>query len=79
MNTVKEQWDSFRTLVIPTNAPEIQVTEMRRAFYAGVEAMLRIQWEVGDDAVSEDAGVAILEGIHDECRRFAAEVARGAA
>ncbi|MBZ0086495.1 MAG: hypothetical protein K8F33_00100 [Thermomonas sp.] len=79
MNTVQEQWDGFRKLVVPKDAPEVQVTEMRRAFYAGVEAMLRIQWAIGDDAVSEDAGVAILEGVHDECRRFAEDVANGAA
>jgi len=79
MNTVQEQWESFSKLVVPKDAPEIQVTEMRRAFYAGVEAMLRIQWAIGDAAVSEDGAMAILEGVHDECQRFASEVVKGAA
>jgi len=79
MNTVQEQWDEFRKLVVPKDAAPIQVQEMRRSFYAGVEAMLRIQWAIGEDSVSEDAGVAILEGIHDECQRFAQEVLGGKA
>lgn len=79
MNTVQEQWSSFEKMVISPNAPEVQRTEMRRAFYAGVEAMLRIQWAIGDAAISEDAGMAILQGVHDECRQFAADVASGAA
>lgn len=77
MNTIQEQWESFHSLVVPKNAPPVQVTEMRRAFYSGVEAMLRIQWALGD--MSEDAAVAALEGVHDECRRFADEIAKGAA
>lgn len=74
MNTIQEQWAQFRTLVVPKNAPPVQVSEMRMAFYAGVEAMLRIQFAISDDSISEDSGVAMLEGIHDECRRFASEI-----
>ena len=79
MNTVQEQWEIFSKQVVPKDAPAIQVTEMRRSFYAGAESMLRIQWAIGDSAISEDAGVAILEGVHDECRRFADDVAKGVA
>jgi len=79
MNTVQEQWESFYKLVVPKYASAAQVTEMRRAFYAGVESMLRIQWAIGDTDISEDGAMAILDGVHDECQRFAAEVAKGAA
>ncbi len=79
MNTIQEQWALFSTLVIPANAPAIQKQQMKLAFYAGVESTLRIQFNIGDKAISEDAGVAILEGIHDECRRFAADMATGKA
>lgn len=79
MNTVQEQWEIFFKLVVPKDAPVIQVTEMRRSFYAGVESMLRIQWAISDSAISEEAGVAILEGVHDECQRFAEDVAKDAA
>ena len=79
MNTIAEQWALFERAVMPKDAPPVQRQEMRRAFYAGAEAMLRMQWGIGDKAVSEDAGMAMMEGWHDECRRFAQQVATGAA
>ncbi len=79
MNTIQEQWESFAALVVPKDAPPVQRQEMRRAFYAGAEAMTRIQFAVGDKAMSEDAGVQVLEGCHDELRRFARQVAQGKA
>jgi len=79
MNTVAEQWALFSSAVMPKDAPSVQRQEMRRAFYSGAEAVLRLQYAIGDKAVSEDAAVAIIEGWHDECRRFAQQVASGAA
>lgn len=79
MNTIAQQWALFSAAVMPKDAHPVLRQEMRRAFYAGAEAVLRLQFAVGDKAVSEDAGVAIIEGWHDECRRFAQQVANGAA
>lgn len=79
MNTVQEQWQTFEALVMPANAPPIQRQEMRRAFYAGAEAMMRVQWNIGGEEISEDAGVQILEGCRDELQRFAQQVANGTA
>lgn len=79
MNTIQDQWNLFEATVLPKDAPDIQKQEMRRAFYAGAEAMARIQFAIGDKAVSEDAGVQILEGCHEELRSFASEVAQGKA
>lgn len=71
MKIIQGEWEGFSRRVIPKNAPAIQTTEMRMSFYAGVAAVLRIQLAIGDMSVSEEAGVAILEGVHDECRQFA--------
>lgn len=79
MNTIQEQWNSFAALVVPKDASPVQRQEMRRAFYAGAEAMTRIQFAVGDLAMSEAVGVQVLEGCHDELRRFAQQVGRGEA
>jgi hypothetical protein len=79
MRTIAAQWSLFEQLVVPKNAHSTQRQEMRRAFYAGAEAMLRLQYEIGGADVSEDAGVALMEGWHDECRRFAGQVAKGGA
>jgi len=77
MNTIQEQWEQFRKLIVPADAPPVQVQEMRRSFYAGVEAMLRIQLAFA--AYEEDTAVVMLEGIYDECTRFAEDVAKGLA
>ncbi len=74
MNSIQEQWTLFERTVVPGNAPAVQRLEMKLAFYGGAEAILRILWNVsGDKNHSEDAGIAILEGLHDECRRFSRE------
>jgi len=79
MNTIQEQWSTFEKLVIPKIAPAIQRQEMRRAFYAGAEAMMRIQWNIGDKSISVDAGVAILEGCREEMKIFSKQVENGSA
>lgn len=76
-NTIAEQWATFESLVMPKDAPPVQRQEMRRAFYSGAEAMLRLQYAAGDPGVSEEGGVMMLEGWHDECRIFAQQVAAG--
>jgi hypothetical protein len=35
-----EQWDGFSRKVMPADAPQVQRQEMRRAFYAGAQAIL---------------------------------------
>lgn len=79
MNTIAEQWATFEALVMPLNAPPVQRQEMRRAFYSGAEAMLRLQYAAGDKDVSENAAVMMLQGWHDECHLFAHQVANGGA
>lgn len=66
-------------IALPTNAGSIQRQEMRRAFYAGVESALRMQWEVGDEKVSEDEGMAILNAWFDEAHEFGEKIAAGKA
>ena len=79
MNTVQQQWEVFSSMVIANDASPVQRQEMRRAFYAGSEAMMRIQWAIGGAEISEDEGIQILEGCQDELKRFADQVAQGKA
>lgn len=77
--TISSEWDKFVTLVVPPNASQLQLRETRRAFYAGVEAALRLQFDIGDASVSEDQGIAMIEGWHAEIRQFAADLKAGRA
>lgn len=38
-NTIKKRWESYRYLVLPENASEVQISECRNAFYAGAWAL----------------------------------------
>lgn len=75
MNSIGESWRLFERFIIPKDAGEVQREEMRRAFYCGAESVLRINWNIGDKNMSEDAGIAILNGLRDECEAFAADMA----
>lgn len=71
---IESLWNDFSRKVIPPTAPPIQRKEMRRAFYAGVWGLLQEMKQLGDDDVSEDAGVEALEAIEAECKEFANRV-----
>lgn len=77
--TIAQLWDSYEQEVIPAGAGETQVQECRRAFYAGASAALRSVLEIGEDTVSEDQGVDVLEQLTDECLAFMRAVAEGRA
>lgn len=72
MNTVQEQWSSFRTSVIPNDATPIQLQEMRRSFYAGVASMIYLQHTLSK--YQEDTALIMLEAIYEECRTFGNDV-----
>lgn len=71
--TVAESFDTYRAKVLPADASDVQVVECRRAFYAGAYFMLMNGlYNVGDEATSEEDGIAVLEELKAECETFAA-------
>ena len=74
MKTIQEQWDDFEQAVVPKDAGPIQIKEMRRAFYAGTKHLLFEIMSLGDDDVSEEAGVDALEKYHQELIEFAKRI-----
>jgi hypothetical protein len=77
--SIKSEWESYRTQVLPKHAPPIQIMECRRAFYAGAEAFFRCVFDVSGADVSEDAGAEYLETLNQELQRFGHDVANGKA
>lgn len=71
MNTVQQAWEQFERAVISKDAGRVQRTEMKRAFYAGATAIVSVNAAIAEPGISEDAGVAILEGIQQEVMQFA--------
>jgi hypothetical protein len=75
LRSVAQMWAIYRAMVLPAAAPPIQVSECRRAFYAGVQsALMDGLIGIGDDANSEEACMAHLTALHEECQQFARDV-----
>lgn len=72
-STLGEAWESFAEAVMPPDVPDIQIQEMRRAFYAGVWFLLGHLSDVADD-FSEQDGATRIEEIHQECLDFQSRV-----
>jgi hypothetical protein len=62
-------WQSYRDQVIPPNAPEIQLLECRRAFYAGAAGFLASATRL---AIADAADP--VETLREELLAFDAEV-----
>jgi hypothetical protein len=79
---ITERWESFRVLVMHPEAPPGQVREMRRAFFAGAEALLTLQmrdFENTPDAEPTEADMQLMDDIHADIVAFAHEVKAGRA
>lgn len=73
---IKEAWLSYKA-ILPQDAPRTQVIETRRAFYAGVWAVLTMQLTVVGNQPDEE-GVRTLAGWYKECIAFRDMVTAGA-
>jgi hypothetical protein len=76
---VQAAFDSYLRDVIPLGAPTVQITESKRAFYAGAQAVLQIVVAIGEDDVTEEQGVAIFESCQRELQAFLRDVVGGRA
>ncbi len=72
MNTVKDGFDEIRERVIPKDAPDVQVKEMKKAFYAGAAWLLHLQGVIAE--LDEDAAVAVLQSLHNEVKDYALSI-----
>jgi hypothetical protein len=63
MKTINQSWEEYRRHVVPANASEAQVRDMRRTFMAGAYALMGLLHN-HDDAEA----VRILEGLSAEMK-----------
>lgn len=78
---VAEAFEMYRRDVIPLDAGEIQVTESRRAFYAGAHALFRtLTSHVSPGATNvTDDDLDMMDEINGELEQFNAAVKGGMA
>lgn len=72
-------WRGFDKAVISPQAPEIQRTEMRMAFYAGAAVVLEVLQAISTDRVSEEAGMRAIAGMVNETREYIGSMQSAAA
>jgi hypothetical protein len=69
-----ERFELYRALVIPTNAPAVQVDECRRAFIAGAVEVYRFMMDASTFAAGiepTDEDMKMMQALDDELRALA--------
>lgn len=78
MKLLENEWVKMRNKVIPKDAPQVQLIEMRRAFFAGAWAfysLLMNSLEPGLDETPKD--MALMAQLDAELREFRDRVEKG--
>jgi hypothetical protein len=68
MNTLQSEWESYKKECLPKDLTESQITAQRSSFYCGAIGLFNCQRVIA--AASDEAGMAMLQGLHDEVRDF---------
>lgn len=68
MKTLADEWESYQNEVLPRDAPEIQVTETQRAFYAGAGSLLHLMQIAGGKRHTE--AMEFIESVNRELKEF---------
>lgn len=68
--SIESEWKEYADEVIPAGASSIQLREMKNAFYAGAACMLSFTDRIGQEDVTEEEGVKVLEELYSEVRAF---------
>ena len=78
MKLIETEWDDYRRKVIPADAPSVQTTECRRAFYAGswaFYALVMNNLDAGSEPTEKD--LAVMARLDAEMREFGERVKKG--
>ena len=75
-----EQWDQFARAVLPPNCSTTQRWEMRRAFYAGAQAIFAgILLALAPESEPTESDLQMMDNLQAEINRFNEDVKQGRA
>lgn len=74
LSLLDHQWRAFKDHVIPLAIPEVQVQEMKRAFYAGAQGVLHAIDDAFAEGLPPEEVGKVLPAIGVEIDRFAAQL-----
>jgi hypothetical protein len=72
--TLADMWESYARLVIPPGTSATAIQNNKFAFYGGASYVLDVLTAIGDREVSEEAGMAAIERLHEELEVFAGQL-----
>ncbi len=74
---IKDGWDKYHRIVVPKDAPEIQIKETRQAFYAGAAVLWQsIMVVMSAEAEPTDQDIQYMDDIQTELDAFGAQLDR---
>jgi hypothetical protein len=80
MKRIGEHWDEYARKIVPPGASVVQVTETRRAFYAGsICLMNEILTVISSGPEPTDDDIAALSSLKDELDAFHRDIKEGRA
>lgn len=80
MKLIADAWRDFEIQVVPLNAPDVQRTECRRAFYQGALSLFHGMVKMFDpDKEPTEADLKKMEAISAEIDQFLEDLQQGRA
>ncbi len=78
---IEQSWRSFAEAIELTDAPDVQKTEMRRAFYAGAVSLFYMLNKIMDPSTVEptEMDLEIVTHINAEFEQYTRDLAEGRA
>ena len=77
LKSIEEEWAGFSAMVFANCSPSpTQVTEMKKAFFAGAWAMFTAIEEIGEPHITESDAFEYLESRRAECLAFKESIMR---
>ena len=71
LKSIEQEWHGFAKMIFQDcSVSTTQVTEMKKAFFAGAWTIVTAMNEIGEPHVSEAEGVQYFEDRDKECREF---------
>lgn len=78
MKHIQQIWNQYRLIAVHLDAPDDQITETRRAFYAGISMVpTYMSDKLSDEAEETLEDGQLMEEIADEIEAFGKDVVAG--
>lgn len=76
LTTIQQEWEAFEKTVLPANAPVVQRTEMRMAFFSGAWLIITRIDRLAEPDISEEDACQELDSLKRQIVGFKTEYMR---